>query len=83
MQITGCWMSSMDRVRSVSVIVTHRVPSGLMLSRLPGRHNLLNTLAVLAVTSRVGIDPDQVQEALLRFQGVRRRQDVLGEVNGS
>jgi len=29
MQITGCWMSSMDRVRSVSVIVTHRVPSGL------------------------------------------------------
>lgn len=63
----------------------YRDPQGTirsMLSRLPGRHNLLNTLAVLAVTSRIGIDPDRVQEALLRFQGVERRQDVLGEVNG-
>lgn len=53
-----------------------------MVSRLPGRHNLFNTLAVIAVATKIGITPDQVQEALLSYQGVQRRQDVLGEVDG-
>jgi UDP-N-acetylmuramate: L-alanyl-gamma-D-glutamyl-meso-diaminopimelate ligase len=53
-----------------------------MVSKLPGRHNLLNTLAVLAVAAQIGIAPERVQEALLSFQGVKRRQDVLGEVGG-
>jgi UDP-N-acetylmuramate: L-alanyl-gamma-D-glutamyl-meso-diaminopimelate ligase len=52
-----------------------------MISKLPGRHNLLNTLAVIAVAAQIGIAPDRVQKALLSFQGVKRRQDVLGEVD--
>ncbi|HBZ56891.1 MAG TPA: hypothetical protein DEO88_15925 [Syntrophobacteraceae bacterium] len=71
--------------RSGEVDFQYRNPQGLVRairSRLPGRHNLLNTLAVTVVASRLGIAPDLIQEALLNFQGVKRRQDVLGEVDG-
>jgi UDP-N-acetylmuramate: L-alanyl-gamma-D-glutamyl-meso-diaminopimelate ligase len=64
---------------------TYRDPEAkdrTMVSKLPGRHNLLNTLAVLAVAAQIGIAPDRVQEALLSFQGIKRRQDVLGEIDG-
>lgn len=53
-----------------------------ILSRLPGRHNLGNTLAAMAVASILGLTRNQFQEALLAFQGVKRRQDILGEPNG-
>jgi UDP-N-acetylmuramate: L-alanyl-gamma-D-glutamyl-meso-diaminopimelate ligase len=53
-----------------------------LFSRLPGRHNLGNTLAAMAVAALVGLNRQQFQEALLAFQGVKRRQDVVGEVSG-
>ena len=53
-----------------------------MLSTLPGRHNLMNTLAVIAVASLIGIASATIQEALLAFQGVKRRQEILGEAGG-
>ncbi len=53
-----------------------------VLSHLPGRHNLGNTLAAMAVAAVAGLNRQQFQEALLAFQGVKRRQDVLGEVSG-
>jgi UDP-N-acetylmuramate: L-alanyl-gamma-D-glutamyl-meso-diaminopimelate ligase len=51
-------------------------------SRLPGRHNLGNSLAAMAVAGIVGLNRQQFQEALLAFQGVKRRQDIVGEVSG-
>ena len=51
-------------------------------SRLPGRHNLLNTLAARAVAEMAGLDRDRFQDALLAFQGIKRRQDILGEPGG-
>jgi UDP-N-acetylmuramate: L-alanyl-gamma-D-glutamyl-meso-diaminopimelate ligase len=64
---------------------TCQTPQGTrltMLSTLPGRHNLMNTLAVIAVASLVGIAFATIQEALLAFQGVKRRQEILGEAGG-
>jgi UDP-N-acetylmuramate: L-alanyl-gamma-D-glutamyl-meso-diaminopimelate ligase len=64
---------------------TCKTPQGTrlnMVSTLPGRHNLLNTLAVIAVASLIGISTATVQEALLAFQGVKRRQEILGEAGG-
>jgi len=51
-------------------------------SRLPGRHNLGNTLAVMAVASLLGLNRNQIQEGLMAFQGVKRRQDIVGESKG-
>ena len=53
-----------------------------MISKLPGRHNLSNILAVMAASDLAGLTMEQVQEALLAFRGVKRRQDILGEAKG-
>ncbi len=51
-------------------------------SRLPGFHNVMNTLSVLAVAATLGLDAESLQHALLTFRGIKRRQDVLGECKG-
>jgi UDP-N-acetylmuramate--alanine ligase len=50
--------------------------------RVPGRHNLLNALAAVAVGLEVGIPFDAVAAALAEFQGAERRFQRLGEVDG-
>ena len=51
-------------------------------SRMPGRHNALNALAVIAVLDRLGVTSAAITAALSRFRGVRRRQEVRGEIAG-
>jgi len=53
-----------------------------MITKLAGRHNLSNTMAVIAAASIVGLSPAHVQKGLLTFNGVSRRQDIVGESNG-
>jgi len=53
-----------------------------MVSKLPGRHNVSNTLGVMAAASIAGLSMGQVQDGLLSFRGVKRRQDILGEAGG-
>lgn len=50
-------------------------------SPMPGRHNALNALAVIAVLDRLGLDKDAITRGLSSFEGVRRRQEVRGVVN--
>lgn len=40
---------------------------------IPGRHNVLNALAVIALADEVGVSFDLVDEALGSFRGARRR----------
>lgn len=54
----------------------------LMISKIPGRHNAFNTLAVAAACSVAGLSVDRVQAAVLAFKGVTRRQDIVGESRG-
>jgi len=51
-------------------------------SPMPGHHNAMNTLAVTAVLSEIGISAQACRESLARFPGVRRRQEVRGIRNG-
>ncbi len=50
--------------------------------RLTGRHNVLNTLAVIAVADELGIPLDRTREALASFAGVQRRFTIVGEFGG-
>jgi UDP-N-acetylmuramate--alanine ligase len=43
---------------------------------LPGRHNLYNALACIALLSELGVDPAGIAEHLPRFSGIERRFDV-------
>ena len=50
--------------------------------RLPGRHNVLNCLATIAVADELEVPLDVIQHSLADFDGVARRFSVIGEVNG-
>jgi UDP-N-acetylmuramate--alanine ligase len=45
---------------------------------LPGRHNVQNALAALAIGHELGVSVDAMQRALTRFQGVGRRCEAHG-----
>ena len=47
---------------------------------LPGRHNVLNSLAAVAVATELGIADAAIQRALASFQGIDRRLQQLGEI---
>lgn len=49
---------------------------------MPGRHNALNCLAVIAVLDQVGLTSLETNDHLQTFEGVKRRQEVIGEVQG-
>lgn len=47
-----------------------------------GEHNSLNALSVYALADQLNWPKHQVLQALASFQGVKRRQELLGEVKG-
>jgi len=46
--------------------------------RIPGRHNVANALAVIALCARAGVEPEAVASALAGFEGVERRMTWRG-----
>ena len=48
---------------------------------LPGRHNVLNALAAIAVASEVGVSDMAIAKALAEFKGVGRRFQSYGEIS--
>ena len=49
---------------------------------LPGRHNVENALCALAAARAADVPLPTAAAALARFQGLRRRLDVVGSANG-
>ena len=47
---------------------------------LPGRHNVQNALAAIAVAGELGLPDDAIQRALAEFRGVGRRFQRYGEI---
>jgi UDP-N-acetylmuramate: L-alanyl-gamma-D-glutamyl-meso-diaminopimelate ligase len=55
---------------------------GLFHSPLVGRHNLSNALAVIGLAAALGLSSDAIRKGIETFQGVKRRQEVVGEARG-
>jgi UDP-N-acetylmuramate--alanine ligase len=49
---------------------------------MPGRHNVQNTLAAIAVGFELGATPEAIRKALAGFAGVKRRFTTTGHWNG-
>lgn len=45
----------------------------------PGRHNVLNALASIAIATELGVEDASIERGLSKFQGVGRRFQMLGE----
>jgi UDP-N-acetylmuramate--alanine ligase len=50
---------------------------------VPGRHNIANALACIAVCHYVGLSPEEIRHALLQFTGAQRRFQIVGKTNGA
>ena len=60
-----------------------RAADGLMLPvtvNLPGLHNVLNSLAAIAVALEIGIPHEAIQKALANFQGIDRRLTHVADI---
>jgi len=63
--------------------VTHKGKSfGEFMLAASGKHNVLNSMAAMAVANGRGIGADDLAKALSTFRSVKRRMDVKGEVRG-
>lgn len=49
---------------------------------LIGRHNVKNSLAVYAIGRQIGLSHRAIARAMAQFKGVKRRQELKGEVSG-
>jgi UDP-N-acetylmuramate--alanine ligase len=50
---------------------------------IPGRHNVQNALAAVAVAIELGIPDEQIITGFERFEGVKRRFTKVGEIDGA
>jgi UDP-N-acetylmuramate--alanine ligase len=55
---------------------------GLVRLRVPGLHNVVNSLAALVAADQLGVPFSQAQDALAAFRGMLRRFEIKGEVSG-
>jgi UDP-N-acetylmuramate--alanine ligase len=64
------------------VVTRNGATVGLVRSRLPGVHNVSNSVAALAAVDFLGLDFNTARTALSEFQGIGRRFEIKGEANG-
>lgn len=57
-------------------------PLGTLELIVPGRHNVSNALAAVAVGTELGLPYPEIKRALRHFTGAKRRFHVLGKVDG-
>ena len=68
--------------------ITRRLPEGgrtrlgEIRLQVPGRHNMLNALAAIAVAAELDVPFDRVAAALEEFRGAERRFEIRGEERG-
>ena len=55
---------------------------GTLTLQVPGRHNLQNALAAVAVGLELGLSFERIAAGLREFRGAERRFEVRGEPNG-
>lgn len=59
----------------------HGRPFGEFLLRMPGQHNVLNALAVVAIADELEVPLDVIKEGLSTFRGVARRFTITATPN--
>jgi len=64
------------------VCIYKRKILGKVALRIPGRHNVMNSLAAVLVGINLGLDFKMIAEALSHFRGAKRRFDLRCDTNG-
>ncbi len=72
------WRDGMTHFRAVH----HGKEAARIRMLLAGRHNVTNALACVALALGRGVQRESVEAALAKFESVRRRMEIKGEVDG-
>jgi UDP-N-acetylmuramate: L-alanyl-gamma-D-glutamyl-meso-diaminopimelate ligase len=64
------------------MVIHHEQPVATLSWSLTGQHNVRNALAAIAAARHVGVTPDHAVAALCRFSGVKRRMELLADIDG-
>ncbi len=72
----------LDGLRSRSDLVYKGEDLGVLELRVPGRHNVANALAAIAVALELELPVNGILKALACYEGVQRRFQILGEREG-
>ncbi|WP_049621614.1 UDP-N-acetylmuramate:L-alanyl-gamma-D-glutamyl-meso-diaminopimelate ligase [Frateuria defendens] len=67
---------------SAFAVYRHGEPLGEVRWPLLGRHSVMNALAALAAAAAAGADPRALLPAFAGFESVKRRMELVGEVDG-
>lgn len=70
------------RLHSSFVAYKHGEPLGEFAIKMPGRHNVQNCLAAIAIADELEVPLDVMKDALATFSGVARRFSIIAEVGG-
>lgn len=69
-------------LRSRYLLFHHGKPRGQVELNLPGLHNVYNSMASIAVGQELGIPFETIVDALSEMEGVQRRLEVKGTIQG-
>ena len=77
-------IDSLDHERgTMTFTVRHEgQPVGTFTSGMVGEHNLWNQVAVVAALRFEGLSVDEIARGFASFQGIKRRQEIIGEPGG-
>lgn len=64
------------------MVIHHEQPVAQVSWDMTGLHSVRNALAAIAAARHVGVTPDHAVAALNRFSGVKRRMELLADING-
>lgn len=72
---------SFDGFNSSYTVMLGNEKSGEISLQVPGTHNVLNSLSVVALSIEMGLSFETIQKGLASYDGVRRRFEIKGHVN--
>jgi UDP-N-acetylmuramate: L-alanyl-gamma-D-glutamyl-meso-diaminopimelate ligase len=81
---SSCWSLgdvSIEPPWTAFEVLKSGTPFGKFRTQLIGRHNLFNTLPVIAIAHHLGISAEVIGGALETFEGIKRRQQIRGQKN--
>ncbi len=68
-----------ENFRSTFFVTGPRGPLGAFTLNIPGAHNAVNALAVIALASELGVETEKIAAALDGFRGAKRRFEIRYE----
>ncbi|MCP4598417.1 UDP-N-acetylmuramate:L-alanyl-gamma-D-glutamyl-meso-diaminopimelate ligase [Neptuniibacter sp.] len=77
------WQANLLQEDGSEFEVLHKgQPQGVVSWSMTGKHSVNNGLVAIAAARNVGVQPHHAVEALNEFAGVKRRMELIGEVDG-